>query len=114
MVSGARIQLSEMLLVLRRIATIGLLSFVFSACSTSTGTINSPIGKIQIGMYKDDVQDILGNGTVLEPETSEGAFITQTLSYPAEDGRTYVVYYVDDVVRRWELRDRASTMSQAQ
>ncbi|MGD8415187.1 MAG: hypothetical protein PVF33_13190 [Candidatus Latescibacterota bacterium] len=103
-----------MLLVLRRIVTIGLLSFVFSACSTSTGTINTPIGKIQIGMYKDDVQDILGSGTVIDEATSEGTFITQTLSYPAQDGRTYVVYYVNDVVRRWELKDQASTMSQAQ
>lgn len=102
-----------MLLVLRRIATIGLLSFVLSACSTSTGTINSPIGKIQIGMYMDEVEDILGSGTV-EAESEGGDFFTQTLSYPAKDGRRYVVYYVNDVVRRWELKDQASSMSQAQ
>lgn len=97
-----------------RLLTIGILSLVLNACSTTTGSINTPIGKIQLGMYADDVEDILGPGNVIGAERNEGEFVTQTLSYPANDGRTYVVYYVNDVVRRWELKDGSSSMSRAQ
>jgi hypothetical protein len=99
---------------LRRIVAVGLLAIGLSACSTSTGTINTPIGKIQLGMYLDEVEDILGPGTVVVPGREQGTFIVETLSYPSGDGRTYVVYYVNEVVRRWELKDQASTASQSQ
>ena len=103
-----------MRLVLRRIATIGLLSFAISACSTTTGTINTPVGKIQIGMYMEDVEDILGQGTILGSEQVTGENDTQLIQYPTTDGRRYVVYYVNEVVRRWELKDSTTGVSQAQ
>ena len=98
----------------RQIVSIGLLSIALSACSTSTGTINTPIGKIQIGMYIDDVESVLGNGTVVEAGQAEGEWVVQTKRYPSDDGRTYVVYYVNDIVRRWELKETASSASQSQ
>jgi hypothetical protein len=95
----------------RRIVAIGLLVMVLSGCSTSTGTINTPIGAIQIGMYLDEVQDVLGQGSVLEQPRTQGAFVIETHTYPSNDGRTYVVYYVDEVVRRWELKELPPTAS---
>ena len=95
-----------------RMIAIGMLSVALSACSTTTGTINTPIGKIQLGMYIDDVTDVLGEGSVVVAERSEGQFLVQTRAYPNDDGRTFVVYFVNDVVRRWELTDRPPTASQ--
>ena len=103
-----------MRLEFRRIVPIGVLAVGLSACSTSTGTINSPIGTIQIGMFIDDVQEILGVGTVVEPLEARGEFTVETRAYPSNDGRSYVVYYVNDIVRRWELKEKAPTMSTAQ
>lgn len=97
-----------------RLLALGILSVTLAACSTSTGMINTPIGKIQLGMYIDEVEDILGQGSIVEPERSDGTYTTQTRSYPSGDGRRYVVYYVNDVVRRWELQDQASAASQSQ
>ena len=93
---------------------IGFMAVGLSACSTSTGTINSPIGIIQLGMYIEDVQEILGEGVAVDPEKLVGEIRIQTRSYPSNDGRTYVVYYVDDVIRRWELKEQAPTASTAQ
>lgn len=95
-----------------QLLTIGMLSFVINACSTTTGAINTPIGKVQLGMYSDEVEDILGPGNVIGEKRNEGEFSTQTMSYPASDGRVYLVYYVNDIVRRWELKDRVSSVSQ--
>ncbi len=103
-----------MRLEFRRLVVIGIIAIGLSACSTSTSTINSPIGIIQLGMYLDDVQDILGEGVVVDSEKLKGEFLVQTRAYPSNDGRTYVVYYVDDVVRRWELKERVPTASTAQ
>jgi len=96
------------------VVAIGFMALGLSACSTSTGTINSPIGLIQLGMYIDDVDEILGPAMVVSEERLKGEFLVQTLAYPSDDGRTYVVYYVNDVVRRWELKERAPTVSTAQ
>lgn len=103
-----------MRLEFRRIVAIGVLAIGLSACSTSTGTINSPIGLIQLGMDIEDVEDILGEGVAVEAESAKGQYLVQTRAYPSNDGRTYVVYYVDDVIRRWELTDQAPTASTAQ
>jgi hypothetical protein len=99
---------------IRRLLSIALLAVLLSACSTSTGTINTPIGKIQLGMYIEDVEDVLGPGTVLESERLEGEFRVQRKGYASADGRTYVVYYVDDIVRRWELREDSASAEQTQ
>ena len=98
---------------LSRIIAMCAIVVGLSACSTSTGLINTPIGKIQLGMYIEDVGDILGEGSVLVPERAEGEFLVQTRVYPAQDGRRFVVYYVNDIVRRWELQDRPSTAAEA-
>ena len=97
-----------MLFDLRRLLGIVLLAILLSACSTSTGTINAPIGKIQLGMFIEDVEEVLGPGTIVEAERMEGEFAVVTKRYPSADGRSYVVYYVNEVVRRWELKDQAS------
>lgn len=97
-----------------RVLAIALLSTVLTACSTSTGTINTPIGKIQLGMYIDDVEEVLGAGTVVETGQAEGEWVVLTKRYPSDDGRSYVVYYVNEVVRRWELKEITSSASQTQ
>ena len=99
---------------LRRLFVFGLLSISLSACATSTGTFNTPIGAIQLGMYVDEVEDILGQGSVVEAQRKEGSYTIETRSYASGDGRRYVVYYVNDIVRRWELKDQAPATSQSQ
>ena len=103
-----------MRLELRRIVAIIIMAGGLSACSTSTGQINTPIGKIQLGMYIDDVEDMLGPGSVVTAENSRGTNVIETRAYRAQDGRTYVVYYVNEVVRRWELKEQAPTASTTQ
>ncbi len=107
----------NMRLELRRmvvIVVIGFMAVGLSACSTSTGTINTPIGQIQLGMYLDDVHEFLGDGMVVEPLKTRGENTVETRAYPSDDGRTYIVYYVNDVVRRWELKAQAPAVSTGQ
>lgn len=100
-----------MRLELSRMVTMAFMVFAFSACSTSTGTYNTPIGTIQLGMHIEDIRDILGEGTVVEPLEERGVYTLETRAYPARDGRSYVVYFVNDIVRRWELKERVPTAS---
>ncbi len=101
-----------MSLCVRHLIGLVLMSTTLVACSTSVGTINTPIGELQLGMELEEVGDILGAGTVVKPLEVRGKYSTEMRSYPKSDGRIYLVHYVDNIVRRWELRDRVTTESQ--
>ncbi len=97
-----------------RILGIFIVAFSLSACRTSTGLINQPIGLIQLGMEIEEVSDVLGEGDLVKSDATGGRFLIETRAYPSRDGRVYVIYFVDDVVRRWELVDRAPTARQSE
>jgi len=68
--------------------------------------ITEPVGRVQLGMTVEEVTQVLGSGQVVEPAASGAPHAMEVREYPADDGRIYVVRFVDGLVRRWELRAR--------
>ncbi len=81
-----------MRLELSRMVTMAFMVFAFSACSTSTGTYNTPIGTIQLGMHIEDIRDILGEGTVVEQLKSMASIRSRLAPIRQETGvRTWFI-----------------------
>ncbi len=68
--------------------------------------VTEPVGRVQLGMTVDEVAQVLGSGQVVEPAPTGTPHAMEVREYPADNGRTYVVRFVDGIVRRWELRAR--------
>ena len=68
--------------------------------------ITEPVGRVQLGMTVEEVTQVLGSGQVVEPAPSGMPHAMEVREYTSDDGRIYVVRFVDGLVRRWELRAR--------
>lgn len=90
------------------IQTLGACAVALSltACGSSKPKITEPVGRVQLGMTVMEVSNVLGDGSIVSPASSDGAHTLEVREYPASNGRVYVVRYVDGLVRRWELQNR--------
>ena len=79
------------------LALICALTMVSCASHINMFMADSQIRKIKANMTKDEVVAIMGKTY----EVIGGTENTQTLGYYSANGGTYVLFFVDDVLKEW-------------